>query len=449
MSQFNFGSESVGACRSAAHLSRRSLLQKTAAGVGLAWLSPLAQQLARAEESAPSGKPPKSVIVLWMEGGPSQLETFDPHPGTTIGGKDPLASVKAIDTAAKGIQIADLYPRIAEQMEHISLIRSVVSKEGDHERGSYTMKSGWVPDPTLVHPSLGAILCHETSDKIEIPRHVSIYPNQWSPRGGYLGDQYDAFRVHDPTRPIPDVIATVKQDRFDQRMEDLLKVVEPQFSRRRLKDLDTKRTLHQPSLVAASKMMTSDQLKAFDVTHVPEALREEFGDSNFGRGCLAALQLIEVGVRCVEVNLGTWDSHLNNYETCKARAAALDPAYAALLRNLRERNLLEHTLVVWMGEFGRTPRINGLGGRDHWPHGFTVALSGCGIQGGRVIGATSPEPKLDDKNRLQDVEDPQDVANVHATLYEALGVNYTREHLTPIGRPMQFSKGTPIKRLLG
>jgi hypothetical protein len=438
-----------GPCFSSSHLSRRTLLQKTAAGVGLAWLTPIAEQLARAEEAAPKGSPAKSVIVLWMEGGPSQLETFDPHPETEIGGRDPMSAVKAIDTAVKEIQIGEHYPRVAEQMEHISLIRSVVSKEGDHERGTYTMKNGWVPDPTLIHPSLGAILCHETTDNIEIPRHVSIYPNQWSARGGYLGDNYDAFRIHDPNRPVPDVVAAVGKERNDRRMADLINIVEPQFSRRRLKDLDTKRTLHKPSVEAASKMMTSDQLKAFDISQAPKELQEEFGDSQFGRGCLAAMQLIEVGVRAVEINLGTWDSHVNNYETCKARAAALDPAYAALIKNLRERGLLENTLVVWMGEFGRTPRINGLGGRDHWPHGFTIALSGCGIAGGRVIGSTSPEPKLDEKNRLQDVEDPQDVAAVHATMLEALGINFKSEHLTPIGRPMVYSKGTPIQRLFG
>ena len=431
-------------CYSPAHNSRRSFLQRTAAGVGLAWLTPLAEKLARASEAEPRGKHAKSVIVLWMEGGPSQLETFDPHPGTAIGGE-----IKAISTAAPDIKIADLYPLVAEQMQHISLVRSVMSKEGDHERGTYNLKTGWRPDPTVIHPSLGAVLCHQTKDNIEIPRHVSIYPNQWSARGGYLGDQFDSFRVMDPTRPIPDVLLRTDKDRYAARMKGLLNVVEPQFSRRRLKDLDNQRTQHKPSLEAADRMMSSDQLKAFDVATAPQALKDEFGDTNFGRGCLAAMQLIAAGVRCVEVSIGTWDSHANNHATHQARAKDVDPAFAALVRNLQQRDLLKDTIVLWMGEFGRTPKINGLGGRDHWPHGFTVALAGGGIRGGTVVGATSPEPKMEEKNWDKDIVDPQDVENIHATVLEALGINYHEERITPIGRPLNFSKGKPISSLLG
>ena len=196
-------------------------------------------------------------------------------------------------------------------------------------------------------------------------------------------------------------------------------------------------------------MMSSEQLKAFDVREAPQSVKEQFGDTPFGRACLAAVQLIEVGVRCVEVQLDGWDTHANNESLVQANCKILDPAYAALLAQLRERSLLDSTVVLWTGEFGRTPRINvATGGRDHWPHGFTAALAGGGIAGGRVIGETSPEPKLSEKNRLQDLADPRPLEDLHATILHALGINFTAEHETPIGRPMKFSEGKPIPELL-
>src|SRR2546423_11960565 len=188
-------------CGSSAHFSRRSFAQAALGLSGIGWLTPLAERLARAEENDPHGKPARSLIVLWMAGGPSQLETFDPHPGTKISHD----STKAIDTTAKEIQIADNLPLVAEQMQSISLVRSLVSKEGDHERASYNVKTGFRPDPTLVHPSIGAVLCHKTeaADKptVEIPRHVTILPNQWAARGGYMGTQYEAFQTYEPSGP--------------------------------------------------------------------------------------------------------------------------------------------------------------------------------------------------------------------------------------------------------
>ncbi|HEX5103554.1 MAG TPA: DUF1501 domain-containing protein, partial [Pirellulaceae bacterium] len=400
-------------------------------------------------EEAPKGAPPKSLIVLYMEGGPSQLETFDPHPGT----KFSHASTKNIKTTAKDIEISDWLPQVAEQMEHISLVRSVFSKEGDHERAAYNIKTGWRPDPTLVHPSLGAILCHQTlgQDKCEIPRHVSILPGPWAARGGYLGDQYDAFKTYDPNGQIPDITAPVSAGRAARRLDDLENVVEKAFAQGRVKSLPEK-TLHSVSIAAARKMMTSEQLKAFDVREAPESLKQEFGDTPFGRACLAAVQLVGVGVRCVEVTLSGWDTHVNNEELVKGRCDILDPAFATLIKQLQERDLFDSTVVLWGGEFGRSPTIRGLdgGGRDHWPHGFTMALAGGGIKGGRVIGETAAEPKLDEKNRQQDVKGPRNVEDIHATVLQALGVDYTHEELTPIGRPMRFTmeSAQPIDELL-
>lgn len=433
------------ACGSASHFSRRTLLQ--AGGLaGLSWLTPLATQLARSAEDSRGRQKPRSVIMLWMRGGPSQLETFDPHPGTDI-----AAGSTAIETRQKGVLLGSGFERLAEQMDKVSLVRSVTSKEGDHERAVYNMKTGFRPDPTLVHPGLGAVVCHQLGDpegmKVDIPRHISILPSQWPARGGYLGDQFDAFKVGDPAQPVPDVKRRVSDERFDKRLHDLQFMLEPEFSRGRHKRFDVERSLDRELTKAAVEMMSSEQLAAFDVSKVSKEDRERYGDTSFGRGCLAALRLIEVGVRCVEVTLDGWDTHANNHKLQAALISQLDPAYAALLQDLHDRDLLDDTLVVCGGEFGRTPSVNPAGGRDHWPHGFSIALSGGGIQGGRVIGETSPAPRMDEKNRLKDLVDPRPIEDIHATIFELLGVDYRQELDTPVGRPMRICEGKPISEL--
>lgn len=431
----------IDGCGTHAHFNRRTLLK--AAGVsGMSWLTPLAETLSRADDKVTGGKRPKSVIVLWLAGGPSQLETFDPKPGTDIAG-----TTTAIKTSVKGIQLATGYEQLAEQMQHVSLVRSVTSQEGDHERATYNAKTGFRPDPTLVHPSIGAVVCYQQPDNVEIPRHISILPGPWPPRGGYLGDQFDAFQINDPQGPIPDVAKQVPEERFDRRIKDLA-IVEREFARGRLRDLDARKTLQGLSTRAALKMMSSEQLKAFDVKEAPQALRAEFGDTPFGRGCLAAGRLVEVGVRCVEVTLRGWDTHANNHENHTENAKTLDPAFAALIRYLKERELLDDTVVMCGGEFGRTPRINPAGGRDHWPHGFTVALAGGGIRGGRVVGETSPDPDLEAEDKTKDIVEPHNIADVHATVLKTLGIDFEQELQTPIGRPMVVSQGAPIDGLL-
>jgi uncharacterized protein (DUF1501 family) len=425
-------------------LSRRTLLQASAVLGGASWLNQVATQLARGEEA---GQRPKSLIVLWMQGGPSQLETFDPHfnerhQEDKLGGQMP-----AIKTSSPNIEIAAGLPKLAEHMHHFALVRSIMSKEGDHERGTYHIKSGHRMIPNLTHPSLGAILCHEVQDKLDIPRHISIIPSQWPARGGYLGSEYNAFQTYDPLRPIPDVTARVSAQRNAQRITDLDQL-DVAFMQRRRKPNEVSHSLQQSSNEAARKMMDSKHLAAFDVKNAPQTLREEFGDSPFGRSCLAALQLIEVGVRCVEVTLDGWDSHANNLSVQQARLDTLDAAFAALMKHLADRKLLQDTLVVWAGEFGRTPRINGLGGRDHWPHGFTVALAGSAIRGGTVLGETAPKPVLDEKDRLKDVANPQTVENVHATILKALGLDPFKEVQAFDGRPIPLSPGKTILREL-
>lgn len=435
--------ESSPRCGTADHWNRRTLL-KAAGASGLCWLTPLSHALASAAERDRKVNQAKSVILLWMNGAPSQLETFDPHPGTEIAGGS-----LSRKTSVKGIELGVGLEQTADLMKDISIVRSVTSKEGDHERAIYNVKTGFRPDPTLVHPAIGSVICHQTDEidrgKIDIPRHVSIFPGNTPGRGGYLGDQYDAFKMYDPVRPLPDLRKRVPEQRFNQRLKTL-EFLEKQDPFKRKNSPRSK--YGDPNTLAALKMMTSEQLKAFDISTVPQTLQREFGDTPFGRGCLTAMRLIEVGVRCIEVTLSGWDTHVNNHELQGRQIDILDPALAALIRHLKKRELLDQTVVLCGGEFGRTPNLNAAGGRDHWPHGFSIALAGGGIQGGRIIGETSPTPKLDPKNRGQDITNPKTVEDIHATVLRTLGIDFEQELDTPVGRPMAISKGKVIQELL-
>ncbi len=438
----------AGACASYRRLSRRRLLQATASVAAGSWLTGVAEQLARAADGQDASRP-KSLLMLWLQGGPSQLETFDPHPGTWIGGDS-----QAIGTSVAGLQIADTLPATAEQMHHATLIRSLVSKEGDHERASYHLKTGWRPDPTLQHPSIGAIVCHQSENNVEIPRHVSILAGEWPARGGYLGPSFDAFQIGDPADGIPNLKTRVDTATLQARSGPLLRTLESEFQRGRLSDMDRLRTLHQTATERALKMMTSAQLSAFDVQAEGTQTLAKFGDTSFGRGCLAAVRLLEVGVRCVEVELSGWDSHINNHALQAGRTKILDAALAATLQELYARGLLDDTIVFCGGEFGRTPQINPAGGRDHWPHGFSALLAGGNFRRGYVHGATAANPDRSDfeKERASDatkfVEQAIDIPDLHATLLSSLGIDPAAERLTPVGRPLRWSDGSIVRELL-
>jgi Protein of unknown function (DUF1501) len=410
-------------------INRRGFL----AAAGISWLTPVSQLLARQAER--SRQPAKSIIMLWLSGGPSQLETFDPHPNSTIAG-----GTKAISTAAKDVLLADGFEQLADQMGSVALVRSIVSKEGDHERGTYLMKTGYRPDPTVEHPSIGAICCHELpAAGADIPRHVSILTGRWPNRGGFLGGEYDAFQIGDPQGKLPDVATLVSPHRDAARIGDL-EVVERTFGRGRRDRVQN--TMHRDTIARARVMMSSEQLKAFDVTQEPLAVRAEYGNTEFGRGCLAARRLIEVGVRCVEVTLDGWDAHVNNHEVHRKHVKTLDPAFSALLRDLARRKLLDRTIVMCGGEFGRTPKINVAGGRDHWTNGFSLALAGGGMRGGFALGKTDPSGTKNPKG-------PTTIENVHATVLASLGLDPAKENIAPAtGRPIKLSSGRPIRELI-
>jgi uncharacterized protein (DUF1501 family) len=414
-------------------LHRRQLLSLAPLS-GLAWLTPLAERLSRAAEQQPKGEPARSLILVWLSGGPSQLETFDPHPGTKIGGP-----TKAIATRLKGVQIADTLPLVAEQLDACCLIRNVVSKEGDHERGAVALKTGYPPEQTIVHPSVGSILCHQLPESgTEIPRHVSILPDRFAGKGGFLGAQFDAFKTYDPRNKVPDIVARTSEERFARRLADQ-NVVEQAFAVGRAKQAEA--TLHREMIERARRMMASEQLQAFEIDREPASVQELYGDSEFGRGCLAARRLIEVGVRCVEVTLSGWDTHASNFTGTTEQNGNLDRPLAALLHDLRERKLLDQTVVMCCGEFGRTPKINRLDGRDHWPTGFSMLLAGGQLRRGHVVGATDPHGE-----RIK-YEAGTRVTDLHATVLKALGVNPALELQSPIGRPIKLSEGTPIAEL--
>jgi uncharacterized protein (DUF1501 family) len=416
--------------RSSVGLDRRVFL-KGASLAGLGWMTPVGELLARQAEQ--DRQPARSIILLWMSGGPSQLETFDPHPDAKIAG-----GTRAIATAARGVQVAQGFEALAGVMDRVSLVRSMVSKEGDHERGTYLMKTGYRPDPTVEHPSIGAICCHALPVAgTEIPRHVSILPGQWPGRGGFLGGGFDAFLVDDPASPLPDVRSKVASARDARRLDDL-NIVESAFAKGRRDRVAS--TLHRETLDRARTMMTSEQLKAFDLRDEPASVRQEYGDTPFGRACLAARRLTEVGVRCVEVTLDGWDAHVNNHEIHKNRIKALDPAFAALIRDLERRGELSRTLVLCAGEFGRTPKINLAGGRDHWPVGYSVALAGGGLRGGVAVGQTDPEG-------IKPPDRPTSIADIHATILTAVGLDPKVENISPIGRPIKRSEGKVIADL--
>ncbi len=319
------GLASTVGCSSLKQLERRRFLTR---GIGLTagalggWTA-VAEQLAisSASKSRDNETRPKNLIFLWLQGGPSQLETFDPHPGKKIGG-----SIKGVDTSLQGVQISDLLPQTAEVMHLATLVRSLTSKEGDHERATYTMKTGWRPDPTLIHPSIGSVLCHQTEGNIEIPRHISILASQWPARGGYMGPHLDAFQVGDPSAPIANLKSPVDANRRDRRLANLQSIAEAEFRKGRLKNLDAERTQQITATQRALKMMDSAQIEAFEISKEPDSVVKLFGDSSFGRGCLAAIRLVQQGVTCVEVELNGWDTHANNHGFHQSQCKILDAA---------------------------------------------------------------------------------------------------------------------------
>jgi hypothetical protein len=407
---------------------RRFCLAAAASPFGLAVGQALGDDAKRRDGKA------KSLILLWLDGAPSQLETFDPHPGAEIGGP-----TRAIETTVPGLAFAHTLPKLAQEAQSLCVVRSLTSKEGDHDRARYFMKTGYRPIPSIVHPALGAVCGKELSaDRLKLPPYISLLGKDERAGGGYLGDEYDPFVVLDVAKPVPDLSSPVGKSRRDRRFA-ALDVIEKSLSKDRPKLAD--RTNHGGRIRQALELMDSPQVAAFDLTKEPESVRRLYGESPFGNACLAARRLVEAGVPCVEVQLRGWDSHANNFNVHDRLCADLDPGISGLIADLRSRGLLDSTLVVCLGEFGRTPTINGVAGRDHWNTGFSAALAGGGTRAGMVYGKTSSKGSTD-------VENPIPVPDFLATILTALGIDLHKEYAGPLGRPMKICEGTARKELL-
>ncbi len=440
-------------------LSRRDWLKLSACGAfGVSmsrWLPALAEEIAASKERR------RSCILLWMSGGPSQMDTFDLKSEHENGGP-----YKPIDTSVPGIQISEHLPKVAQQMEHCAIIRSMTTKEGDHTRATYLLRTGYLPQGPVQYPTLGSVWSRELgSDESELPNFVSVAPYRFlSPAAfgpGFLGPKYAPLIVGDgnanPGRnndyekalQVKNLAppAAVIAEQTDARL-DLLASLEADFAGGHP---GIPPTSHRAAYVQAVRMMRSEAVKAFDLTQEEDALRDSYGRNQFGQGCLLARRLVERGVPFVEISLNGvqggqglgWDTHQNNFDSVQKLSGVLDPAWATLLEDLKARGLLETTLVLWMGEFGRTPKINDMKGRDHFPVAWSTVMCGGGIRGGQVMGKSSPDG-------MTVAERPVAVSDYLATACLALGIDPMGQNASNVGRPIRIADpaAKPLNELL-
>ena len=446
-------------------MHRRTWL-KTAAASGVCtvtasgWMPALADKVA----SAPNRR--RHCIVLWMGGGPSQLDTFDPKPDHENGGE-----FSAIKTNVPGIHISEHLPQLAKQTDKLAIIRSLSTKEGDHTRGTHLMQTGQPPMGAINYPSIGSVMARELGDtKDALPNFISIGQGRMfsdsATGSGFLGPRYSPLRATGTggqfQRPGDDVDENAKPNFASMSIPGLKppSSVEARRMARRLELLKSHQQsfvgqhvssaalAHQTVYDGAVQLMNGDSAAAFDLSKEPEKLRRQYGEGVFGQGCLLARRLVEHGAGFVEVNLDSsttasvgWDTHSNIFESVKSLSQELDAGWATLMRDLEDRGLLETTTILWMGEFGRTPKINGQGGRDHFPQAWTCVLGGGGIAGGQAYGKTSADGMHVEENKCG-------VGNVLATLCSALGVDPHDEHETNTGRPVAIVDADPIDDLL-
>tara|TARA_B100000676_G_C18073133_1_gene845738 strand:+ start:398 stop:1630 length:1233 start_codon:yes stop_codon:yes gene_type:complete len=374
------------------------------------------------------------VILFWNGGGMSHVDTWDPKPGRPVQG-----DLEPINTTVPGIQISEIFPQVAQQMEHAALIRSIAGTQGDHGRATYNLQTSYLPGPNLRHPGFGSVVAHELDQKGDLPTYVSI--SGQAPRAGYLGQKCEAYYVSapgdkDPYLAFPEGIAEVRGNRR-------LEVLEKYNKKFASKNDDPRLSATQTSIDDAVRLMRSPALEAFELQKVPSETLDRYGDTAFGRGALLARRLVENGVRFVQVNRGGFDTHSNNFPAMQAHGDVMDPALASLIQDLKDRGMLDKTLIMMVSEFGRTPRINDNAGRDHWAAVFSCFMAGGGIKGGQVIGSS-------DEDAMRPQDRPVEVADLHATLCHALGINHEKEVMTPLQRPMKLvDGGSPVMELFG
>lgn len=374
----------------------------------------------------------KSAILLWMGGGPSTMDIWDLKPGAPTGGE-----FQPISTSGD-VQISEHMPMMAKNMHNMAIIRNMSTREADHNRGRYYMHTGYPMSPNMEHPSYGSVLAHELIDQrpeLEIPPFVSVGGGSVGP--GFLGMAWAPFTVSS-TGQVRNLDMGIDLPRLAQRRA-ALELIEDSF-------IDDRRGIsaeeHRKVLEKTWNLMTSEQMESFKVMQEPQEVRERYGENNFGRGCLMARRLVETGVPFVEVSLGGWDNHQNIFPTLRdQRLPTLDRAMSALTEDLEQRGLLQDTAIIWMGEFSRTPNINGNAGRDHYARAWSVVVGGGGMNGGIAVGQTNEDGTRVDGNAYTSED-------VMASVCQALGISLETTFTSRSGRPMQIAnKGRVIREL--
>jgi hypothetical protein len=374
----------------------------------------------------------KSAILLWMSGGPSTMDIWDLKPGAPTGGP-----FKQISTSGE-MQICEHMPMTAKVMDKLSIIRSMSTREADHDRGRYYMHTGYVPNPNIEHPSYGSVLAHELMDQrpeVQIPPFVSVGGGSEGP--GFLGMAWAPFVVNSNGQ-VRNLEMGMDEKRLVQRMA-ALDLIEKGFV---LQNRGSAANDHMQVLKKTLDLMTSPQMEAFKVTKEPQAVQDRYGTDGFGRGCLMARRLVEAGVPFVEVDYGGWDNHQNIFQTLQIdKLPVIDKGISALVEDLSQRGLLQDTAIIWMGEFSRTPRINGNTGRDHWARSWSVVVGGAGMKTGIAIGKTN-----DDGTSVE--TEPYTSQDVMASVCKALGISLETTFTSKSGRPMKIANsGKVIKEL--
>lgn len=414
------------------NVTRRDLLRLAGTGfAGLAGAGFLRSFGLHAEQMKRDGR---ACIMVFLNGAPSQMETWDPKPDHENGGQ-----TKAIQTKIAGVNFAEYWPKLAGMMDQLSVIRSVAGKEAAHERGRYHLRTGHrLLGPTRF-PHFGSLVAHKLGDpESDIPNFVSIGNTVSS---GFLGVEVAPFIVNQAGQ-LPDNVKGLEGERAQRRLE-MLGAQDQSFA-----SVGAKKIAHEHEELyrKAAAMMTSSRLKAFTLEGEPQALQNKYGANAFGKSCLVARRLVESGVPFVEVQRGGWDMHQNLWQNMPKTAAEVDQGVSALLNDLKSRGLHEKTVVIVLGEFGRTPKINNKTpgvGRDHWAKNFNLLIGGGGIKAGLCVGETSPDG-MEITNRAVSVDD------LFATLCTAMTIDPYEELITPEGRPLAIAAdGVSISEILG
>ena len=418
-------------------LTRRRFIARTASsllGVGL--LPGFFSSRALAVEAAlGKGGTAKNVIYLYMDGGMSHVDTWDPKQGEVMG---PTQTIK---TSAAGIQLGEYLPRTATQMHHGSVIRSLTSTQGAHEQGNYMMHTSYQMRGTIAHPSMGAWLAHfRGAGNPTLPASVYVGNASRHPGAGFFSPELAPLFVNNPENGLRDIELQkgLTKDVQAARMQ-LASELDADFVRTFSKQRNV--AAHSGAYDGAYRMMASKDIVAFDLAQEKAELRDSYGRDPFGQGCLLARRLVERGIRFVEVSLHGWDTHSNNFTGTPDLCDKLDRGLATLVEDLHTRGMLRDTLVVVTTEFGRSPKINGALGRDHYPKAFSAAMFGGGVKGGFVFGTT-------DKNGEEVGDEETTIPDFNATIGHALGLPLEEVVMSPSNRPFKLAdKGKPVTAL--